>query len=61
TAGVPPADRDAFLAATQPLPGVIQPAEIAALAVYLASDAARMVTGQVFVVDGGQQAGLYKA
>jgi NAD(P)-dependent dehydrogenase (short-subunit alcohol dehydrogenase family) len=61
TAGVPPADRDAFLAATQPLPGVIQPEEIAALALYLASDAARMVTGQVFVVDGGQQAGLYKA
>ena len=27
------------------------------MAVYLASDAARMVTGQVFVIDGGQQGG----
>jgi NAD(P)-dependent dehydrogenase (short-subunit alcohol dehydrogenase family) len=61
TAGVPPADRDRFLGATQPLPGVIQAEEVAALAVYLASDAARMVTGQVFVIDGGQQAGLYRA
>jgi NAD(P)-dependent dehydrogenase (short-subunit alcohol dehydrogenase family) len=61
TAGVPPADRDRFLGATQPLPGVIQADEVAALAVYLASDAARMVTGQVFVIDGGQQAGLYRA
>jgi 3-oxoacyl-[acyl-carrier protein] reductase len=60
TAGVAAADRDAFLGATQPLPGVIQAGEVAALAVYLASDAARMVTGQVFVIDGGQQAGLYR-
>ncbi len=61
TAGVAPADRDAFLAATQPLPGVIQAKDVAALAVYLASDAAAMITGQVFVIDGGQQAGLYRA
>ncbi len=61
TAGVAPADRDAFLAATQPLPGVIQAQDVAALAVYLASDAAQMITGQVFVIDGGQQAGLYRA
>ncbi len=60
TAGVPPADRDRFLAATQPLPSVIQAPDVAALAVYLASDAARMITGQVFVIDGGQQAGLYQ-
>lgn len=60
TAGVDPADRDAFLRATQPLPGVIQAAEVAALAVYLASDQARMITGQVFVIDGGQQAGLFR-
>jgi NAD(P)-dependent dehydrogenase (short-subunit alcohol dehydrogenase family) len=61
TAGVAPANRDAFLAATQPLPGVIQAGDVAALAVYLASDAANMITGQVFVIDGGQQAGLYRA
>lgn len=61
TAGVDPAVRDEFLSATQPLPGVIQAEEVAALAVYLASDTARMVTGQVFVIDGGQQAGLYRA
>ncbi|MFN3981944.1 MAG: SDR family NAD(P)-dependent oxidoreductase, partial [Caldilinea sp.] len=61
TADVAPADRDAFLAATQPLPGVIQAKDVAALAVYLASDAAAMITGQVFVIDGGQQAGLYRA
>jgi NAD(P)-dependent dehydrogenase (short-subunit alcohol dehydrogenase family) len=59
TAGVPDADRDTFLGQYQPLPGVIQAEEVAALAVYLASDAARMITGQVFVIDGGQQAGLY--
>ena len=29
------------------------PEEIAALAVYLASDAAQFVTGQALVVDGG--------
>lgn len=61
TAGVQPAERDAFLAATQPLPGVIQARDVAALAVYLASDAAQMITGQVFVIDGGQQAGLHRA
>jgi 3-oxoacyl-[acyl-carrier protein] reductase len=53
------AGRDAFLAAYQPLSGLIQPEEAAALALYLASDAAKMITGQVFVIDGGQQAGLF--
>ena len=51
--------RAAFLDAFQPLPGTIQAEEVAAMAVYLASDAARMVTGQMFVIDGGQQAGLF--
>lgn len=59
TAEVPPGDRDVFLDQYQPLRGVIQAQEVAALALYLASDAARMVTGQVFVIDGGQQAGIF--
>jgi len=59
TMSIPPTERNAFLAATQPLPGIIQPDDVAALAVYLASDGATMITGQVFVIDGGQQAGLY--
>lgn len=53
--------RDTFLQRYQPLLGLITPEEVAALAVYLASDAARMITGQVFVIDGGQQAGLFIA
>ena len=56
--GFDPVERDAFLADSQPLPGLIQAEEVAAMACYLASDAARMVTGQVFVIDGGQQAGM---
>jgi NAD(P)-dependent dehydrogenase (short-subunit alcohol dehydrogenase family) len=59
TEGVPDAARDAFLDQYQPLKGVIQAEEIAALVVYLAGDAAKMITGQTFVVDGGQQAGLF--
>jgi NAD(P)-dependent dehydrogenase (short-subunit alcohol dehydrogenase family) len=58
TAGFTGAPRAEFLAAYQPLPGVIQAEEVAALAVYLASDVAKMITGQAFVVDGGQQAGM---
>lgn len=57
--GFPPKERDAFLAQYQPLPGLISAADVAELAVYLASDAAKMITGQVFVIDGGQQAGLF--
>jgi 3-oxoacyl-[acyl-carrier protein] reductase len=59
TAHIPDADRDSYLDAVQPLKGVIQADEVAQMAVYLASDAARMVTGQVFVIDGGQQAGSF--
>lgn len=55
----PPAPRDKFLEQYQPLRGLIRAEEVAEMALYLASDAARMITGQVFVLDGGQQAGLY--
>ncbi|MFT3819307.1 MAG: SDR family oxidoreductase [Rubrivivax sp.] len=36
--------------------GVSQPADVACLALYLASDESRTVTGQVFPVDGGMSA-----
>lgn len=58
-AGFPPGERGAFLDRYQPLPGMIGAADVAEMALYLASDAAKMITGQVFVLDGGQQAGLY--
>jgi 3-oxoacyl-[acyl-carrier protein] reductase len=59
TAHISPPERDAFLEWSQPLRGVIQPEEVASLALYLASDAARMITGQAYVIDGGQQAGMF--
>jgi 3-oxoacyl-[acyl-carrier protein] reductase len=59
TAHISAQDRDAFLELAQPLRGVIQPEEVASLALYLASDTARMITGQAYVIDGGQQAGMF--
>jgi NAD(P)-dependent dehydrogenase (short-subunit alcohol dehydrogenase family) len=36
-----------------PIGGRLEPEDIAPLAVYLASDEARMVTGQAYNIDGG--------
>jgi len=38
-----------------PLPGMAQPSEIAEAIAYLASDAARMITGTSLLIDGGTQ------
>ena len=51
-AGSVDAARAAFVA-RQPMGRLGSPGEIAALAVYLASDAAHFVTGQAIVIDGG--------
>jgi len=52
SAGSVEAARAAFVA-RQPMGRLGTPEEIAALAVYLASDAAQFVTGQAIVIDGG--------
>jgi dehydrogenase/reductase SDR family member 4 len=44
------------LKATQPLPYLGQPEEIAGMALYLASDESTYVTGSTMVVDGGATA-----
>ncbi|HET6305760.1 MAG TPA: SDR family oxidoreductase [Rhodopila sp.] len=51
-AGSADAARAAFVA-RQPMGRLGTPEEIAALAVYLASDEARFITGQAIVIDGG--------
>jgi NAD(P)-dependent dehydrogenase (short-subunit alcohol dehydrogenase family) len=48
---------DAALVNMQPLPLAGQPEDIAEAALFLASDAARFVTGHCLVVDGGATAG----
>ena len=52
TAGSIEAAQAAFVA-RQPMGRLGTPEEIAALAVYLASDAAQFITGQAMVIDGG--------
>lgn len=51
-AGSVDAARSAFVA-RQPMGRLGSPEEIAALAVYLASDAAQFITGQTMIIDGG--------
>lgn len=51
-----PAPRKEAMLSTIPLGRFGLPQEVASLAVYLASDAASYITGQVFVVDGGLSA-----
>lgn len=37
------------------IPGLVRPDEVAEAIAYLASDAARMITGTALVIDGGTQ------
>jgi NAD(P)-dependent dehydrogenase (short-subunit alcohol dehydrogenase family) len=48
---------EGFLVNAQPLPQVGQPQDIAEAALFLASDAAKFITGHTLVVDGGATAG----
>jgi 2-keto-3-deoxy-L-fuconate dehydrogenase len=51
--GQPPAEVEAAFVARQPMSRLGTPAEIAALAVYLASDESAFTTGTTQVIDGG--------
>ena len=52
-----PADAERSLMARldSVIPGMVQPAEVAEAIAYLASDAARMITGTALMLDGGTQ------
>jgi NAD(P)-dependent dehydrogenase (short-subunit alcohol dehydrogenase family) len=50
---------ESFYAAMVPLGAIGTPDDVAATFVFLASHAARHITGQAIVVDGGQHAGMF--
>ena len=54
SSGIAEEDGFALVGKMAPLGQVLTPDEVAGLAVYLASDDARNVTGQAIVIDGGQ-------
>ncbi len=49
---------DRYLDKNQPLKGIVQAEDVAYMALILASDKTKMITGQEFVIDGGQESGL---
>jgi NAD(P)-dependent dehydrogenase (short-subunit alcohol dehydrogenase family) len=53
--GIPPAEAEARYLSRQATGRFVEPEEIAALLLFLASDAARSITGQFLGVDGGFQ------
>ena len=53
---VPAAEQEEALVRAQPMNALIEPEDVAAAAVWLASDESRQVTGTVLAVDGGYTA-----
>lgn len=50
---VPDGEHEAAFVQSQPMNALIEPADVAEAAVWLASDGSRQVTGSVVTVDGG--------
>ncbi len=53
-----PAEAYRQMSATQPIGRMARPEEVAAAALYLASDDAAFITGSALIIDGGMSAGL---
>ena len=53
-----PAEAYRKMSATQPIGRMARPEEVAAAALYLASDDAAFITGSALIIDGGMSAGL---